>query len=374
METLILCPLNLVPRWEDYCHQYRLPSARVLSYSKVIQLPELPRYRLLILDESHNLRNREGRVYKTIIDYIQKNDGKCILLSATPYNKDYLDLANQLRLFVPSDEDLGVAPQQAIHQYGGELRFIEQCQCKPRTLAAFEKSSYPDDWRELMRLFMVRRTRGFIKGNYAETDETNGRKYLPLADGVRSYFPDRLPKTVPFRVNENDPDDQYAKLYAPDIVDLINQLDLPRYGLGNFVLQKLTTLYTAEEDAILDDLSHAGTHLMDFCRTNLFKRLESSGYAFLLSVQPHILRDFIFLHAIKNGLPLPVGTGSLDALDTRYSDMDENNLLDEDDRAPVSPSARKPIFADAPPNFTTSTRKSAAAVSNGFAPCFLSPS
>ena len=31
-----------------------------------------------------------------------------------------------------------------------------------RTLAAFEKSEIPDDWRELMRLYMVRRTRGFI--------------------------------------------------------------------------------------------------------------------------------------------------------------------------------------------------------------------
>ncbi len=41
---------------------------------------------------------------------------------------------------------------------------------------------------------MVRRTRGFIKENYAETDPANGRKYLLFPDGGRSYFPDRLPK------------------------------------------------------------------------------------------------------------------------------------------------------------------------------------
>jgi SNF2 family DNA or RNA helicase len=60
LETLILCPLNLVKMWEDYCHTYRLPSCKVMSYSKVLQqLPELRRYRLIILDESHNLRRQD---------------------------------------------------------------------------------------------------------------------------------------------------------------------------------------------------------------------------------------------------------------------------------------------------------------------------
>ena len=43
---------------------------------------------------------------------------------------------------------------------------------------------------------------------------------------------------------------------------------------------------------------------MGFCRTNLFKRLESSGQAFLQSVERHVLRNFIFLHAIEHDLPL----------------------------------------------------------------------
>lgn len=330
LETLILCPLNIVPMWEDYCHEYRLPSYRVLSYSKVMsQLPELRRYRLVILDESHNLRNREGKTYRVIADYLQKNDSKCVLLSATPYNKDYLDLASQLRLFVPADEDLGVGPQRLLQEMG-ELEFIRQHQCGVRTLAAFEHSPHPDDWRELMRLYMVRRTRGFIKDNYAETDPANGRKYLRFPDGTRSYFPDRLPKKVPFKVDDSDPNDLYAKLYAPDVVDLINHLDLPRYGLGNFVLEKSKVMPTAEEDDLLANLSVAGNRLMGFCRTNLFKRLESSGHAFLLSVERHILRNFIYLHAVDNKLDLPIGTQDADLLDTRATDSDEGSLFDDD--------------------------------------------
>ena len=121
-----------------------------------------------------------ARLTESFADYLQKNDSKCILLSATPYNKDYLDLASQLRLFVPADQDLGVGPQRLLQEMG-EIEFVRQHQCGVRTLAAFEKSPYPDDWRELMRLYMVRRTRGFIKENYAETDPANGRKYLDVS-------------------------------------------------------------------------------------------------------------------------------------------------------------------------------------------------
>src|SRR5262249_33819739 len=105
-ETLILCPKNLVKMWEGYRDQYRL-RGRVLSLSLAIrESPNLRRYRLVVIDESHNLRNREGKRYRVIQEYLRENDSKCVLLSATPYNKTYLDLANQLRLFVPEDHDL----------------------------------------------------------------------------------------------------------------------------------------------------------------------------------------------------------------------------------------------------------------------------
>ena len=100
LETLILCPKNLVPMWEDYAHEYQL-RARVLSLSRVLtELPNLRRYRVVVIDESHNLRNRESKRYRAIQEYVRANDSKCILLSATPYNKTYQDLSNQLRIFV----------------------------------------------------------------------------------------------------------------------------------------------------------------------------------------------------------------------------------------------------------------------------------
>ena len=65
VETLIICPKNLVSMWEGYRDRYRM-RARVLSVTRVIQeLPEnIKRFRLVIIDESHNLRNREGKRFE----------------------------------------------------------------------------------------------------------------------------------------------------------------------------------------------------------------------------------------------------------------------------------------------------------------------
>jgi superfamily II DNA or RNA helicase len=330
LETLIICPKNLVPMWEDYRSQYRM-RARVLSLSQVTQrLPDLHRYRLVLIDESHNLRNREGKRYRTIQEYLRKNESKVILLSATPYNKTYIDLSNQLRLFLPEDVDIGIRPESLLREIG-ETEFIRRHQCLVRSLAAFEKSLYADDWRELMRLYLVRRTRSFIQDNYADTDPKTGRRYLTFADGTRSYFPTRQPKTVTFTIDNHDPSDQYALLYATPVVDAINALNLPRYGLGNYLQERPHEPPTAAEARIIADLSRAGKRLMGFCRTNLFKRLESSGQAFVQSIQRHILRNFVYLHALENDQQLPIGTQDASLLDARITDADRDLFAPEED-------------------------------------------
>src|SRR5258708_6713701 len=189
-ETLILCPKNLVRMWQTYVDQYRL-LAKVLSISQAErELGELRRYRLVLIDESHNLRNREGKRYLAIREYIEKNESACILLSATPYNKTYLDLSAQLRLFVPEDTSLGMRPERLLKDLG-ETEFVRRHQARVDSLAAFEKSEYADDWRGLGGLYLVRRTRGLIPGNYAKTDVADGRDDLDLSDGAGSYFPVR---------------------------------------------------------------------------------------------------------------------------------------------------------------------------------------
>ncbi len=330
LETLVICPKNLVSMWEDYKDKYRMRAKVISVTSAQNELPELKRYRLVIIDESHNLRNREGKRYKAIQEYIAKNDSRCILLSATPYNKTYHDLSNQLRLFLAEDEDLKIRPERLLKEIG-ETEFIRRHQAAVRSIAAFEKSGFADDWRELMRLYLVRRTRSFIKDNYAETDPDSGKKYLLFDNGEKSYFPVRVPRTVKFQMKKGDKNDQYAKLYADHVIDTIEHLYLPRYGMGNYTAPSPHAPPTQKETQILDDLSRAGKRLMGFCRTGLMKRLESSGEAFLLSLERHVLRNYVFLHAIEQGFEIPIGTTDAGLMDTQSFDEDFDSVLQSDD-------------------------------------------
>ena len=325
-ETLIICPKNLEPMWERYRTEYGL-RGMVLPITQVTKkLPDLKRYRLMLIDESHNLRNREGRRYKAIADYIRSCDAKVILLTATPYNKTKTDLSSQLRLFIDEKANIGIRPERFMRKHGvSEAEFERKHQCKVNSIVAIEKSDEFDDWRELIRLYMVRRTRSFIIEHYTEADK-HGRRYLPAKDGEKRYFPVRKPVSVQFAVDDSDPLDRYARLYSTEVVDLINALHVPRYGLGNYVDPAVEKSASTAERKFIENLGRAGKRLMGFCRTNLFKRLESTGFSFLQSIDRHILRNQIYLYAIENDLDLPVGVLDAGLLDIERVDEDAEGL------------------------------------------------
>ena len=325
-ETLIICPKNLEPMWERYRTEYGL-RGMVLPVSQVTKkLPDLKRYRLVLIDESHNLRNREGRRYKAIAEYIKSCDAKVILLTATPYNKSKSDLSAQLRLFIDEKANIGIRPEHHMRKFQiSEAEFERKHQCRVNSILAIEKSDEFDDWRELIRLYMVRRTRSFIIQHYTEADK-KGRRYIAGQDGEKRYFPVRKPVSLQFSVDETDPADRYARLYSKAVVDQINALHVPRYGLGLYVEPQAEKMASAPERKIIENLGRAGKRLMGFCRTNLFKRLESNGFSFLQSIDRHILRNQIYLYAIENGLDLPVGVLDAGLLDLERVDEDADGV------------------------------------------------
>lgn len=321
-ETLIVCPKNLEDMWNNYRTQYGL-RGQVLPISKAIKdLPSLKPYKLVLIDESHNLRNREGRRYKAIADYIRSNDAKVILLTATPYNKTKTDLSSQLRLFIDEKANIGIRPEHFLRaNQMTEGDFERKYQCRINSILAIEKSVIFDDWRELIRLYMVRRTRSFITQHYTEKD-ADGRAYLLTSTGEKRYFPTRLPRNVHFASDATLASDKYAQLYSTAVVDTINKLHVPRYGLGLYKDLAAEKTANPTEKKLIENLGKAGHRLMGFCRTNLFKRLESSGFAFLQSIDRHVLRNQIYTYAIEQGLDLPIGVLDADVLDAAITDED----------------------------------------------------
>ena len=310
--VLVICPPKLKEMWQGYLYDYKI-AGKTLSLAQTSQLKDMRRYRLVIIDESHNLRNRDSRRYSHVLDYLRQNESRVILLTATPYNKQFTDIGNQLRLFIEADADLGIRPEEYISLLGGANYFKQK---HPSTLitslAAFEQSESVDDWRELMRMFMVRRTRNHVKKNYSKYDESRQQHYLTFADDTRFYFPHRIAKCAKFSLNAGDDHDQYAQLYSREVVDAIGALRLPRYGIGTYLLPQYQAGsppkdLTEDQKKIIKNLSRAGKRLIGFARSGLFKRLESSGPAFILSIKRYIVRNAVYLSALETNGRVPIG-------------------------------------------------------------------
>lgn len=116
----IIAPKNLFAQWASYFKpntntQYfdfiseMAHRVQILSYHQAQNPDEHQRNRLkssslIIIDESHNLRNGEPRTKNLKQNSYQKlksnlnTNASLLLLSATPINNNFLDLANQFRL------------------------------------------------------------------------------------------------------------------------------------------------------------------------------------------------------------------------------------------------------------------------------------
>ena len=322
--TLVVCPKNLVGMWRDHLEQYDV-IGKVVSLSMVDQvLPETKRHQLVIVDESHTVRNSETIAHQAISDYIRQNASKALLLTATPYNKRFLDVANQLALYIDPDDDLGLAPMEALRK---SPRLLDQVDGRITSLEAFSRSNEPEDWRRLMSEHLVRRTRTFIRENYSEKDE-DGREYLSLANGNKFYFPERYARPLAHSFGETDP----GRLMIDDqTLEAVNSLRLPRYHLADYVRDGVEA--GDDDGQILSRLQRSSGNLIGFTRTSLFKRLSSCGHSFTASLERHLERNRIYLYAIAHGLPLPVGSVLPAQIDPDAdTDPDEVDGFDDSDR------------------------------------------
>ena len=315
--TLIVCPVNLVKMWEEYKERYAL-NATVIPYSMTAKrLPNLGRYQFVIVDESHTLRNDTRQDYRALYDYIRNYDCRVLLLTATPYNIRFKDVGNQLGLYIDPDDDLGLQPVVAMSM---DDRFAEKLDGKTSTLEAFKRSEEPDDWKRLMSEHLIRRTRSFVRKNYALVDD-QGKDYLTFANGTRFTFPVRVPKPLVHSFGAGDP---AAKMESVDTLDAIDNLQLPRYNLSAYLRKSLDL--TPEEKVIVERFERGSGHLIGFVRSGLYKRLSSCGYSFMVSLQRHIARNQIYIHAVENDLDLPLGT----VLDVMLTSSENDDDAEED--------------------------------------------
>ncbi|NUU07676.1 NgoFVII family restriction endonuclease [Leifsonia sp. C5G2] len=344
---LVVCPKNLKQMWEDYFDAYEVPG-RVVSYTEAhTVLPAISRYRFVIVDESHTLRNDKRRDYQAVLEYLDRVGAKALLLTATPYNRRFEDVANQLGLFIQPDDDLGISPVNAL---AADPRLADRVDGKITTLQAFKRSDDPDDWKRLMSEHLVRRTRSFIKNNYSDTDE-DGSKFLRFADGTKFRFPERIPLPIDHPFEGDDP---AALMVSDNTLNTLQDLVLPRYSLIAYVDETHKSEWSDEDKQLVDNLRRARGQVAGFVRTTLYKRLSSGGYAFILSLRRHVARNELFLYAIDNGLPLPIGT--IQEADLLEDDDIVEHEVDDTERLGDAVAQRYKSLVDAAPGYITWVR------------------
>lgn len=330
--ALILCPQSLVRMWQHYNEAYEL-NANVLSMGMLRIDRDHPDYNILLdderyaerdfvlIDESHNFRNLDNQRYKLLENYLQTGERRCALLTATPRNRAIWDIYNQLKLFHPGERTRIPINPPHLHNF---MEAVEKGEQKAASL---------------LSNIMVRRTRMDVLRWYgydAETKQhidpfnfepyhTGEKKAYIMVAGKEQYFPKRTLRTIEYNI-----DDTYNGLYdqllshigKPEdkVLERADQLMYARYGLWNYVKTE------KKEVEPYNTLQRAGVNLRGLVRISLFKRFESSVFAFRETLKRLINGHRAFITALNNGI-VPAGKFASVILLEAY-DLDDDELLE----------------------------------------------
>lgn len=186
-EILLLCPKKLEHNWRRYLkHQESRFEKDQLDYfirfhtdmhdermEKYVDRADTffinDKPKLIVIDESHNLRNDKSKRYNFLLENILKRneDVKVLLLSATPINNSLNDIRNQFKLMVQGDvrgyqESLGVRNLEYSFRTA-QRAFNDWRQEEQPKISEFIKK-LPSNFFTLTDSLIVARTRKMIEG------------------------------------------------------------------------------------------------------------------------------------------------------------------------------------------------------------------
>ncbi len=344
--VLVLCPKKLANNWNTYKDNYvNNPIAADRMRYDVLFHTDLNRergssngldldrlnwgnYDLVVIDESHNFRNggkvsgedeKENRYLKLLNKIIRKGvKTKVLMLSATPVNNRFVDLKNQLALAYEGenrllDEKLNTDKtiDEIFKQAQTAFNTWSKWEPKDRTTNKLLKM-LDFDFFELLDSVTIARSRKHIQKYYDTSDiGTFPKRNIPISK--RPGLTD-LDKAINYN----------------EIFEQLNLLTLCIYTPSLYVLaskvEKYESLYGKDgnKGITLAGREEGIRHLM---AVNLMKRMESSVYAFRLTIErirgliSGTIADILDYENSKNRKSLEM----LDLADTDFDEDDQND-------------------------------------------------
>lgn len=313
--VLVLTPAKLYDNWNSFKGAYKDSLLDEVFNYKIMFHTDLSRYQgdsksgwdlsrfdwsrfdLIVIDESHNFRNRsekeEGytRYQRLLEEVIKKNQNtKVLLLSATPVNNSLTDLKNQVSI-ITGDRDYAFE-EEGISSVNNLLRRTTGIiNTWDKELNKNKKSLFdrlPSDFYKLLEMITISRSRKHITSYYGTNDVGN--------------FPEKLkPDTY-----TPDIDTQKEFLNFEETNLILESLKLSVYTPMYYVKSAYKYIYQEKYQSkskdgrvlLSNELRETGTRTLH--RFNLFKRLESSVYAFSETIRRLLERIDNYISVLEN--------------------------------------------------------------------------
>jgi ERCC4-related helicase len=326
-DVLLLCPKKLEQNWKQYIKK----NNSIFEEDKLdfdvkfhtdlreggfndnfLQYLLNDKFKLLVIDESHNLRNDKSSRYKYLIEEIlqqSKGDIKILLLSATPINNSFKDIRNQFKLMTKG-ENTGFKETLDVNNIEVTFRDIQAIFNKwsgekGAKLSDFHNKIKDSAFFRLTDHLLVARTRKNIKTNF------DNSLSFPIHKKPINIF------KTPMKFGDVE---NFAELM--DNLDLNLSAYLPvtytfskadRDQIAKEKAERKAKKEKGKKDAVLKDDVQREHFLVKMMLILMLKRLESSWYSFDVTV------NRIYNHHQK----------ALDKINA-YQKLNTDSTLDED--------------------------------------------
>lgn len=292
--TLVLCPKKLEQNWKQYQRRHDsqfeqddldylvrfhtdLQDNRLQRNYDDADLSYIQRRNklLVVIDESHNLRNENSGRYKELLESIiqkrgeeDKRDIKILMLSATPINTGLKDVKGQFNLIARGDDkhfdDDEFETESLLYLFSEcQKKYTEWCKDENRTIGGFI-ANLPARFFNLTDRLIVARTRKMIEKTLGEN--------LHFPSKAR---PDNIYQGV----------DHFGKYKSTDeVYDAFDGLNLTAYQPSKYLPERIESEFGLRPSNWQDDVFREA-FLVKMMGILFMKRLESSWHSCMLTVK-----------------------------------------------------------------------------------------
>ena len=292
--TLVLCPKKLEQNWKQYQRRHDSQFERddldyLVRFHTDLQDDRLQRNYdeadlayiqrrnklLIVIDESHNLRNENSGRYKELVETIikkqdeeDKRDIKILMLSATPINTGLKDVKGQFNLIARGedkhfdDDEFEIESLRYLFA-DCQKKYTAWCKDEKRTIGGFI-SELPSKFFNLTDKLIVARTRKMIEKTLGED----------------LHFPK---KAKPENIYQGV--DHFGKYKSTEeIYDAFDALNLTAYQPSKYLPARIELELGKRPSNWQDDVFRE-EFLVKMMGILFMKRLESSWYSCMLTVK-----------------------------------------------------------------------------------------